>query len=244
MNLLAKIFSNRGEQVSPNSPTWYRKGEIRVGGSKKSTQRLVKSNLDNVYAIENNIYLYDREERELIRSIRLSIIIMKMVYNLAPNKVEADDNPVRSLLGLVIIDTNLPLKSYLNKLDKIAKNEATIFAEKFGFDCIETLWRKWLRFGKELDEEDVKLGKYGQAFENKLQILLKKFALGSAPYQTELEKTNNKIIKKETPRFYVTQMYVTGLIPCGCYAEACEMASELSPATAKDDKEGLVQIYH
>ncbi|QGG46829.1 hypothetical protein [Heliorestis convoluta] len=189
-------------------------------------------------------YLYDEEERNLLRDINLSLIIIKMTFHLAEDRRLATGFMAKSLQPFVLLDMNKTRKEYLQQLAKAARAESAQFAAKNRFNSFEELGKLWQRSGKDLYDHSTSLGPMGEQFENKLQHILRKYARQEkVPYLTVVTRLPAEPLRVEIPRYQVVRPFVIGGIPCASFDDAKAVAQVLAPAVARDEKEGLIEPY-
>ncbi|MBC9783815.1 hypothetical protein H1S01_04745 [Heliobacterium chlorum] len=189
-------------------------------------------------------FLYDEEERRILRDINLSLIIIKMTFQLADDRRLASGAVARNLQPFVVLDMARSRKEYLKLLANAARTESANFATKAGFESFEALGRRWQKSGKDLYDQTLLLGPMGDQFESKLQHILRKYAkLAKVPYLTVVTRLPAEPLRVEVPRFQVNRPFVLGGIPCASFEDARLLAQTLAPAVARDEKDGLIEHY-
>lgn len=242
MGILVKLFQKRGgswadprtveEKIEPGMADWLQHAGY-PGNCVSKTPRL-----------KNAAYLYDDEERRLLRDINLSLIIVKMTFQLAEDRHLATGMVARNLQPFVVLDLEKPRREYLRKLANVARTESTNFATRAGFESFEALGRRWQRSGKDLYDRTLHLGPMGEQIDNKLQHILRKYARAAkVPYLTIVTRLPAEPLRVESPRFQVERPFILGGIPCASFEDARVLAQALAPAIARDEKEGLIEHY-
>ncbi|MDD2421223.1 MAG: hypothetical protein PHC60_10015 [Heliobacteriaceae bacterium] len=192
----------------------------------------------------NGAILYAKDERDLLRDINLSLIIIKMTFQLADDRPLAMEMVARNLQSFVVLDLTKPRQEYLRKLANVARNDSANFANRAGFESFEALGRRWQRSGKDLYDQTLHIGPMGEQIENKLQHILRKYALrANVAYLTVITRLPAEPLRIEMPRFQVERPFILGAIPCASFDEARVVAQALAPAVARDQKDGLIEHY-
>ncbi|KAB2954205.1 hypothetical protein F9B85_00440 [Heliorestis acidaminivorans] len=243
MGILLKLLQKRVSLSS--SPGTARE----KGGSPsviyKSHRPKVKTDQEtNRKNLMSGVYLYDEEERNLLRDINLSLIIIKMAFQLAEDRRLATGIMAKNLQPFVVLDLDKTRKFYLQQLAKVARAESAQFTAKNNFISFEELGKLWQRSGRDLYDHSTSLGPMGEQLENKLQHVLRKYARKeNAPYLTLVTRLPAEPLRVEVPRFQVVRPFVIGGIPCASFEDARALAQVLAPAVARDEKDGLIEPY-
>ncbi|MZP28578.1 hypothetical protein GTO91_02410 [Heliobacterium undosum] len=240
MGMLVKLFQRRGSGWNDPSP-----GELSLPPGLGISDQWNGAGYEGFRKPgKQEPQLYDEEERRMLRDINLSLIIIKMTFQLADDRRFASSMVARHLQPFVVLDMDKSRKSYLQLLAQVARDESANFATRAGFESFEALGRRWQKSGKDLYDQSLLMGPMGDQFESKLQHILRKFAKAAqAPYLTVVTRLPAEPLRIEIPRFQVIRPFVIGGIPCASFEDARLLAQTLAPAVARDEKDGLIEHF-